>query len=544
MTQNQYHRPLDIYYQEDLNKIIKGGVVYESVIVRGPGVKSLDKVYEIQGSLGLSDSTIKNLGSLQKIHGDFWIGQYYEKSKISSLACLKYVGGNLKLSGSQIKNLGDLTFVEGKLNLRDTSILNLGSLQKVGGDLFLPKHLEKNINLDNIEVQGKIKFFNTVIPETKPTYEKETKLIKLEGNIPIFIYPYIYSFNDFQTLSNTQKQFYKFYKKSYLNKKYIDIEGNNNYAYLLTYDLLENYDKDFLILKRELECLEKYYPVANRGKQLLIEKFQHDQELAWKLSYPDKCGGYTGIIDFEIKLGRELFDAELLIQLVGYKFLTAFGQNNIEEIKKHVVEELNQFKIDMNTSSFFQLFLKNGLPIKKDSKYFEKFFSSIDEYKTWKELDEHQLKCGYKRSIPHIIEKAIFSQCRTILKKSEDRYRVKIGMPKVGEGWISETELFYKISSYFNNMEVTQHASPEWLGRQHLDIYIAEINVGIEYQGAQHFRPIEFFGGEESFKKTLERDKRKKRLCRENDCLLIYAKEGYLIDDIISQIKNKVKQKK
>ncbi|GAK75671.1 hypothetical protein JCM19296_1263 [Nonlabens ulvanivorans] len=58
-----------------------------------------------------------------------------------------------------------------------------------------------------------------------------------------------------------------------------------------------------------------------------------------------------------------------------------------------------------------------------------------------------------------------------ILKQAEDLYREEIGMPKVGEGWISETELFYKISDYFKEDEVVHHASPKWLGRQHLDIY-------------------------------------------------------------------------
>ena len=40
--------------------------------------------------------------------------------------------------------------------------------------------------------------------------------------------------------------------------------------------------------------------------------------------------------------------------------------------------------------------------------------------------------------------------------------------------------------------------------------------VGIEYQGQQHYEPAGYFGGEESFKQTQERDKRKKQLCDEN----------------------------
>ena len=61
-----------------------------------------------------------------------------------------------------------------------------------------------------------------------------------------------------------------------------------------------------------------------------------------------------------------------------------------------------------------------------------------------------------------------------------------------------------------------------WLGRQTLDFYLPDYNVGIECQGEQHFFPVERFGGDKRFKKTLERDKRKKALCEEHGIKLLY----------------------
>jgi hypothetical protein len=161
------------------------------------------------------------------------------------------------------------------------------------------------------------------------------------------------------------------------------------------------------------------------------------------------------------------------------------------------------------------------------------------EYEHYKAIDDYQAESGYINSFPHVVEKSIFNQCRLILKQAEDLYRETIGMPKVGEGWISETELFYKISDYFKNEEVVHHASPKWLGRQHLDIYLPKLNIGIEYQGAQHYEPIEFFGGQEAFEKTVERDKRKKQLCKKNNCLLICADKGYDLNEIIAKIESR-----
>ncbi len=80
-----------------------------------------------------------------------------------------------------------------------------------------------------------------------------------------------------------------------------------------------------------------------------------------------------------------------------------------------------------------------------------------------------------------------------IIRECENTVRDEMNLPKVGEGWISEMELYQKIVNEFKNEKVVHHGKPYWLKRQHLDIYFPEKNIGIEYQGAQHLRPIDFF---------------------------------------------------
>lgn len=120
----------------------------------------------------------------------------------------------------------------------------------------------------------------------------------------------------------------------------------------------------------------------------------------------------------------------------------------------------------------------------------------------------------------------------------ENLLRSNKGLPKIGEGWISETTLFYSIKQRINQYEVIQHGSPTWLGRQHLDIWIPELKIGIEYQGAQHDKPVEFFGGQKAFDENLKRDARKRQLCKENGVKLIEVREGYSIEDIMLIINN------
>ena len=110
--------------------------------------------------------------------------------------------------------------------------------------------------------------------------------------------------------------------------------------------------------------------------------------------------------------------------------------------------------------------------------------------------------------------------------KSEDDIREEFGLPRTGEQWKSETSVYYMVNKLFEDKEVvvTHHLRPNFLDGLELDIYFEynENKVGIEYQGKQHFEPIEYFGGEESFKGVVERDKRKKDLCEKNGVELIY----------------------
>ena len=61
-----------------------------------------------------------------------------------------------------------------------------------------------------------------------------------------------------------------------------------------------------------------------------------------------------------------------------------------------------------------------------------------------------------------------------------------------------------------------------WLGRKSLDFYLPDYNVAIECQGIQHFKPIDFFGGEKKFIYQVESDKNKKKLCENNNIKIIY----------------------
>lgn len=53
------------------------------------------------------------------------------------------------------------------------------------------------------------------------------------------------------------------------------------------------------------------------------------------------------------------------------------------------------------------------------------------------------------------------------------------------------------------------------------DFYLPDYNCAIEYDGKQHFEPIDYFGGKNGFIKTQERDNIKNQYCKNNNIKLI-----------------------
>lgn len=108
-----------------------------------------------------------------------------------------------------------------------------------------------------------------------------------------------------------------------------------------------------------------------------------------------------------------------------------------------------------------------------------------------------------------------------------DIYTQLLADGKVKARWISEYNLYEIVQSLFPDAIYQYHS--EWLKHQSIDVYIPSIKVGLEYQGIQHYQPIEYFGGKGSFITRVELDARKRKLCLENGVRLIEIKYDQVI---------------
>ena len=93
--------------------------------------------------------------------------------------------------------------------------------------------------------------------------------------VPKWPHHYVYSYNEIGTASNEQKNFYNIFKSKFISGEYLDLEGNTNYAFILLFDILNEYEshKDISKLERLLKVLAQFYPkTKSYGVSFLIQK--------------------------------------------------------------------------------------------------------------------------------------------------------------------------------------------------------------------------------------------------------------------------------
>ncbi|WP_026600851.1 hypothetical protein [Methylomonas sp. 11b] len=116
---------------------------------------------------------------------------------------------------------------------------------------------------------------------------------------------------------------------------------------------------------------------------------------------------------------------------------------------------------------------------------------------------------------------AFVDQMRFDLGVDEKTARAELKLVLGLSRWVREAELYGVIRELFPDQLVLREASPAWLGRMRIDIYLPDLKLAIEHQGEQHYRPLSVFGGEDAHERVLKRDILKRALCKENGIAVI-----------------------
>lgn len=533
--------------QKELNRIIENGIIHGHLFLEAREEVSLTGIIKVEGGLYIDYLETIELCNLEEVGESLNIGSYGITPKKIDISKLRRVGGNLNLCNLPIVKIEKLEYVGENVNLKSSDIESFEELKYVGGNVYLPERLRKSDILDGIEISGKIKYFKdnkdkvstdsknddteaSSLPIKKVTYG--TKSIKTGPGFYEII----------TVMDDETEKYYQYFVDNFRHGKVINVRSEIEYPRRLLSEMLCS-ESDLSIGRISAskwlcnyERLLKVYPDLEEQANHYLRLSSKEYEVGWEVCKRRKDINIGDVGYYEERLSMRLLDVNLMLNINGMVELTDWGKQHIDDIKPFIEKELLDFEKKWNCR-FLQTFISKPEKPIDDYSFYKQFYVSEDQYEFYNSLEYGKyIPENFSRELPWVAFHAIKEESKQITVQAEDDYRKSIGMNLIGEFWRSETELYYSIKEAYKNIEVKQHASPKWLGRQHLDVYIPLYNIGIEYQGEQHYKPVEYFGGVEAFEKNLERDERKRILCKNNGCKLIYVEKGYSLTELKKEI--------
>lgn len=192
----------------------------------------------------------------------------------------------------------------------------------------------------------------------------------LESKVPYWSHSYVYSYSEINYATSNQKKFYQYYKTQFLNGQFLDLEGNNNYAFILLFDLLNEFDqhKNIDQLELQLEILGNHYPKTKTyAINFLIKKMEQvgDADSVARLREDHYDYQYTQV-NYSTFEWRNKYKKKLNLTKDETNVLDKiwYSSNNFVNIEYCCVEVIKLYLATMNNLE--QIYVENGSSIEKE----------------------------------------------------------------------------------------------------------------------------------------------------------------------------------
>ena len=296
--------------------------------------------------------------------------------------------------------------------------------------------------------------------------------------------PFKQYFASVNNMNTKQRKFYEGWLKAWQRGKQVDVAGQISYLFCYVYSVLEQGAKkalpELIKVRDAYSGEEDFVPYCSQWISdcfVLLGKY-HEAIKAYPTLSPDSRSSLatSHLLSLKVLAGQHATGRDILT-LLGPK-VTEFGKKHLSEVMKYADILLRSYEHE-NGINILREWLKDSPQYRYS--VFRGTYSSTSVNITAYDFS------GNKKVMDFVSQ---------FTREAENTVREEGGLPKVGEGWIAETQLYHEITSALPDMQVLHHARPEWLRNQHLDIYIPELYTAIEYQGIQHQLAVEHFGGE------------------------------------------------
>ena len=332
-------------------------------------------------------------------------------------------------------------------------------------------------------------------------------------------------FSSEDQMDSRQRSFSQAWEQSWRRGDALDVQGNISYLFCFTYKVLAlNPSAAIPHLQRLIDAYtgeEQFVEYCKRWMSdchVLLGHYRQALDVYPPIAVSSRSSTCTDdILSLRLQNGDHLTGRDVLT-LNGPR-VTAWGKAHLDEV-----------------ATYLEVILRA-----------HEQHNAVNLLESWKALaDQHPYQVfrgtilSKSADLPYFSfsrNEEVIQFIRDMTRDAENSVREEMNIPRVGEGWVGETELYYALRNAIPEAEVDQHARPAWLGRQHLDVFIPSYGVGLEYQGLQHDSPVEYFGGEAAYQATRRRDTAKKRACAKNGVKLIEVRPGYRLEELVKAIR-------
>ena len=172
---------------------------------------------------------------------------------------------------------------------------------------------------------------------------------------------------------------------------------------------------------------------------------------------------------------------------------------------------------------FLSPIVKYGCPDCAQEARAAKQARSQEEYEEELFTRNPKIKClgEYKTSQTHILHRCLVCahEWEVIPNSILNNGCPECGKTHYREGWFREVleEIFQKP---FKSTRPDWLRNPSTNRRLEIDCYNESLSLAVEYQGAQHYEPVKFFGGKAAFVQNQARDRIKSDVCRQRKIIL------------------------
>ena len=325
-----------------------------------------------------------------------------------------------------------------------------------------------------------------------------------------------YKYNKNYTYNFSQEKFNQFYK----NRKTENIEFHcDEHGLFKTSWHKINQESIICPICVQEHKLTHFHDIYKKVEKKLKEKiFKYDyseffklknKKLSWNTKIKIKCKKCNK--DFE----QSIINHFKLDQNCPY----CTNIKTLKEIKYIISKNINALK-----KIYPEIFKRIKIKTKINDKWYKKYYHGLGHTKI-------KFNCKIHGEYEKFIENPtardenqyLCPQCSANLAESHGERKIRL--------WLEENNINYIKEYSFPDLVSEDTKKP-----LRFDFYLPELNTVIEFDGIQHFEPVEIFGGEEAYQKLKRNDELKNRYTSQNNIKLIrinYNMSDSEINDIL-----------